>query len=1201
MSEHTSQGVPGGRFTAAQPPARPTQADPDRTSPEAPPEPAGAAPPLIPGHEVLRVLGRGGMGVVYEARHVGLKRLVAVKMIRAGAGAGEPELARFRTEAETAARLQHPSIVQVYELGEVNGQPYLSLELVGGGSLAARLRGNPLPPAEAARLVEVLARAVQCAHEAGVVHRDLKPANVLLTEDGTPKVADFGLAKQLDADAGQTHTGAVLGTPSYMAPEQAAGRGKGAGPLADVYALGAILYECLTGRPPFRGVTPLDTLEQVRTQEPVAVRRLQPKVPRDLETICLKCLAKEPGRRYASATTLADELVRFREGRPIKARPVNAAGRTWRWCRRNPSLAAASLAAAAGLLSTVVLSVWFGLSERQSAEGLKAAKGRAEEKTRQARLRLGETDLDRGVSLCEQGEVGRGLLGMARGLEDLPEEGGADLERVLRANLAAWRPELAGLQAVFRQGGPVERLAFSPDGRHFLAWETPRKAWLWETATGRRLGEPLDQLSTAPERGPPCTFSPDGRRLLTVHADPKRGSERWARLWDAEGRPLGGPLKPRAFRFVAVGFSSDDSPLLVTTSGSDRSPEVLVWDGTTGELRLRVPPQRVQARLGLIAFGPGGRFLLTTVHQQSRPGLQTTKDDGRIGQLWDLTTGQAVGSRMAHDTTVEAAAFSPDGMLLVTGCLDGKVRRWHVPEGTAVGAPLQASRPGRVGFSDGGRLFYSAGRRDSKPVTRFWYTAGGEPAGPPFAGALHDLSPDGRALIRDAALGVEGRMRDRETGGPLGQPFDHNGDVRGAFGPDGRAVLTGGADGTFRLWEVPRGNVPRAVIPPVLSHGDDIFWARMLPDGRSLLGSTLYGDSLHRFDLDGRGQPVPHQEIGPVLAVSPDGRLALRSGRPGLNLAFESSNRALQDGWLCDLDTGRPVGSRLDLGGLFPKEVVFRPDGRAVLTSGIDMELKRSEVRLWEVPTGRPLGPPLAVKGWCPVLAFSPDGRAGVAGGEGRLWVLDGGTGRPLGEPLPCANHRQAVFAADGRTLVAAGQVTQVWDTASREPVGPALPRGGKISPDGRLVLAMERVWEVPTPDRPSWKARGEQQLQDAPLGMFGADGSVFVAMRDRVVRAWDTATGKPLGPPGMHPGEGRVLNLDVAPDGRTFVTSARDIRVWQLPPPLAGAPERVTLWVQVLTGLELEAGTNVVRVLDPDAWQERRRRLDELGGPPGP
>jgi serine/threonine-protein kinase len=343
--------------------------------------------PSIPDYAIEGQLGRGGMGIVYLARQVRLKRLVALKMIRGAELTGPQDKERFRIEAEAAARLQHPNVVQIFEVGEVQGRPFLALEYVEGGSLANKLGGTPLPAREAAQLAETIARAVQSAHLQGVIHRDLKPSNVLLTRDRVPKISDFGLAKQLGADSGQTQVGQILGTPSYMAPEQARGGAVAVTVSADVYAVGAILYEMLTGRPPFRAASVLDTLEQVRSQEPVPPTRLQPKCPRDLETICLKCLHKDPQQRYPSCEALADDLRRFLSYEPIQARPTGSIERLWRWCRRKPALA--SLAASAALLPvTIVVALSIGLwavnREKNRAEGALTAEAQARQSTRQA-------------------------------------------------------------------------------------------------------------------------------------------------------------------------------------------------------------------------------------------------------------------------------------------------------------------------------------------------------------------------------------------------------------------------------------------------------------------------------------------------------------------------------------------------------------------------------------------------------------------------------------------------------------------------------------------------------------------------------------------------------------------------------------------------------------------------------------------------
>jgi tetratricopeptide (TPR) repeat protein len=391
------------------------------------PDPGGAELPVLPGYEILQELGRGGMGVVYWAWQSGLYRSVALKMILAGAHAGPNELARFRTEAEAAARLQHAHIVQIHDIGQHDGRPFLALEYVDGGSLARQLDGTPWPAVRAVPLLETLARAIAHAHRQGVVHRDLKPGNVLLTKAGQPKVTDFGLAKLL-AGGGDplTRTGVILGTPSYMAPEQAEGKTQEVGPAADVYALGAILYELLTGRPPFKAATPLETVRQVLSSEPVPPRRLQPGVPRDLETICLKCLHKEPARRYATAEELADDLRRFQAREPIVARPVGRLERAWKWARRRP--------AAAALLGVVVLGLTGGVSGvLWYADRERALRQQAEHAEQQAKRSEAEA---KAVLEFFQKRV----LAAARPAN---QEGGLGIEATIRAAVEAAEPKVA--------------------------------------------------------------------------------------------------------------------------------------------------------------------------------------------------------------------------------------------------------------------------------------------------------------------------------------------------------------------------------------------------------------------------------------------------------------------------------------------------------------------------------------------------------------------------------------------------------------------------------------------------------------------------------------------------------------------------------------------------------------------------------------
>ncbi len=331
--------------------------------------PLSAEFPHVPGYEVEAILGHGGMGVVYKARQLNLKRPVALKMLLAGGFASRTEITRFLREAEVVAALRHPNVVPVYDSGDFDGRPYFTMEFVEGGSLATKLAGAPQPSAKAAALIVALARAVEAAHQAGIVHRDLKPANILLTADGTPKIGDFGLARHLEVEPGLTLTGARMGTPSYMAPEQATGRPSMIGPSADIYSLGAILYEMLTGRPPFRGETASETERQVINDDPVLPSRLNGKVPRDLETICLKSLHKDPARRYPTAAALVADLERFQNGEPIVARRVGPIERVGKWVGRRPALA--SLLVAMLLLTTLLIggAIWLTVqnARRQQA------------------------------------------------------------------------------------------------------------------------------------------------------------------------------------------------------------------------------------------------------------------------------------------------------------------------------------------------------------------------------------------------------------------------------------------------------------------------------------------------------------------------------------------------------------------------------------------------------------------------------------------------------------------------------------------------------------------------------------------------------------------------------------------------------------------------------------------------------------------
>ncbi|HEY7155654.1 MAG TPA: protein kinase [Gemmataceae bacterium] len=356
----------------------------------------------VPGYEIFDVLGRGGMGVVYKARQISLNRIVALKMILSGEHANPHTLSRFYTEARAVARLQHPNIVQIYEIGNRGDNPFFSLEYLEGGCLQQRMAGVAQDPRQTAQLMETVARAVYHAHRQGIIHRDLKPGNILLAADGTPKITDFGLAKQVEDDNSQTRTGAILGTPSYMAPEQARGGGRDIGPAADIYALGAVLYDLLTGRPPFQGSSVLATLQMVQSVEPVPPRRLRSVIPADLQTICLKCLHKAPSRRYLTAQDLADDLRRFLDGQPIQARPTSTWERAHKWVRRNPALAALLVAGVVVLITLIVALFREAKNQRDLAEKQRGLTALAQAKSAREEMHAEEMRHSRDAALVQK-------------------------------------------------------------------------------------------------------------------------------------------------------------------------------------------------------------------------------------------------------------------------------------------------------------------------------------------------------------------------------------------------------------------------------------------------------------------------------------------------------------------------------------------------------------------------------------------------------------------------------------------------------------------------------------------------------------------------------------------------------------------------------------------------------------------------------
>ncbi len=548
------------------------------------------AVPTISGYEILGELGRGGMGIVYKARQVLLNRPCVLKMILAGAHAGDEATVRFLAEAEAVARLQHPNIVQIHHIGRADGLPFFELEYVPGGSLDRRLDGTPWPARLAAELIESLARGVVEAHHQGIVHRDLKPGNVLLAADGTPKITDFGLARSVAKDSGLTASDSIMGSPTYMAPEQAGGHTHHAGPAADIYSLGAILYELLTGRPPFRGATVLETLEQAKTVEPVPPSRLVPGTPRDIETITLRCLQKEPDKRYESAAALAEDLRRFLGGEPILARPVPPWERAWRWCRRHPTPAAltASLVLVAALGMAGILWQW---NEAVEARDLEAKARKVIETT------LVDMYTTSGITAGDQGENGRAALWFA----NAARLGKADPDRRLANTVRTrtWgRRALKPLRAIVTNGSWPAGLVFHPAGRHLITKNVidgkTRDAshTLWDLDAEQSLSFPGGLTAV-----PAAAWSPDGGNLAVGFND---GDVVVARF------PGGDEATRIHFpgRIRLLTYSADGRYLAI--AGGDVAR---VWDAASHTF---ATPELVHpAPVTTLAFHPEGRFLAT--------------------------------------------------------------------------------------------------------------------------------------------------------------------------------------------------------------------------------------------------------------------------------------------------------------------------------------------------------------------------------------------------------------------------------------------------------------------------------------------------------------------------------------------------------------------------------------------------------------
>ncbi|MBE0540501.1 MAG: serine/threonine protein kinase [Verrucomicrobia bacterium] len=967
-----------------------------------------AAPqlPRLGDYALIKEIARGGMGVVYQARQLSLNRIVALKVVLHGPFSSPEFVTRFRTEATAIAGLQHPNIVAIYEVGQAGDDHFFSMEYIEGVNLAELTREQPLPARRAAAYLKTIAEAVHYAHQRGVLHRDLKPSNVLLDIFDQPRVTDFGLAKLLDSDAELTTTGQVLGSPSYIAPEQAAGKFTEAGASADVYSLGAILYHLLTGRPPFQGETIPEILLQVQNTEPVSPRRLNPSVPPDLQTICLKCLHKEPSRRYASAHEFAADLGRYLANEPIYARAVAPAEKIWMWCRRRPVLAAliVALHLAIGLGLSGIIWQWQRAEEHAAAE--REQRLVAENYAARVRLNLYAGD----VSFAAQA-LQRSDLGLARRtLAALkPQPGESDLRGFEWHYL--WRQCQGDQLATL---GEHERIvtcaAFSPDGRYLATGSQDQTVKIWDVAQ-REL---VTTLAAATGAVWTVAFTPDARFLVTSgqggtrlwsygdwqfithfpgqtatlsHTSPLLAVSEvsffywwqppgaisvWNYLTGEKIREL-----PKPGRVIAL--APDGGTLAV----GDPLRGVDLWNVTSGELQLTLATSNSVRSL---TFSPDGNHLLTvergdnpTLHDLRSPGaprklavhemetwaahfspdgrtIATTSSDQTL-RLSEAATGRITSTLRGHQHEVWCVAFSPDGTMLVTGGKDQKVMLW-----SRTSRPANVSVPNqsyvRPFFSPDGTRIVTTGTPVSRASSAVWKMGRDTPETAVPGRRTMGFSADGTKLVRWGrdvrSLEFVPLASTNLTQVALGG-FDEKskGLQYQGFTPDWNIFFAIDELGRVAIWEVATGKVLKGIQgpPPPISAG------AISPGGRYLaLGAQQ--ESLVRFydcETGRESQLAGHKDTVRGLAFSPDGTMLASGSLDGTIRLWDTAN-------------GESLAT---LPGHMEEtsDVAFSPDGRTLASVNVQLSVK-----LWHVATRREL-----VSWDFPQVGdsvrFSPDGR----------------------------------------------------------------------------------------------------------------------------------------------------------------------------------------------------------------------------------